>query len=185
MSSKGKLILYTGASGVGKGTIMKRLLKKDPGLRLSVSATTREPRPGEVDGREYFFVTKDKFKKMIEDGGFLEYAEYCGNFYGTPQKAVEEMLSQGLNVILEIEVQGGVQVMKKCPDCTSIFIMPPSMETLESRLRGRNTEPEDVIAERLETAKNEVTYAKMYQHTVVNDDLDKAVEEVLDIIHSK
>ena len=96
-----------------------------------------------------------------------------------------KMLEEGRDVILEIEVQGGVQVMKKCPDCTSIFIMPPSMETLESRLRGRNTEPEDVIAEWLETAKNEVTYAKMYQHTVVNDDLDKAVEEVLDIIHSK
>lgn len=184
MSSKGKLIVYTGASGVGKGTIMKELLAKDPTVRLSVSATTRSPRPGEENGREYFFVTKDDFKKMISDDGFLEYAPYCDNYYGTPKDAVEEMLEQGLNVMLEIEVKGGLQVIEKCPDCTSIFIMPPSNEELERRLRGRGTETEEVILKRLETAKTEMSFAKEYQYTVVNDDVEKAAEEIIKIIHS-
>lgn len=184
MSSEGKLIVYTGASGVGKGTIMKRLLAKDPTIRLSVSATTRSPRPGEKNGREYFFVTKEEFKKTIKEDGFLEYASYCDNYYGTPKKAVEEMLSKGINVMLEIEVQGGLQVMKKCPQCTSIFIMPPSYGELERRLRGRGTEPEEVILKRLEAAKTEMTYSSKYAYTVINDDVEKAADEIIKIIHS-
>lgn len=184
MTNKGKLIVYTGASGVGKGTIMKELLSKDPTVRLSVSATTRSPRPGEINGREYFFVTKEEFEKMIDDEGFLEYASYCGNYYGTPKKAVEEMLENGFNVMLEIEVQGGLQIIKKCPDCTSIFIMPPSQEELEKRLRGRGTESEEVILERLNAAKTEITYSDKYNFVVVNDDVSKAAEEIMKIIHN-
>lgn len=185
MNSKGKLIVYTGASGVGKGTIMKRLLDKDDTVRLSVSATTRAPRPGETHGREYFFISKEDFEKMIRENGFLEYASYCGNYYGTPKKAVEDLLKQGLNVFLEIEVQGGVQVLEKCPDCTSIFILPPSYEELENRLRGRGTEPEDVILKRLEAAKSEMQFADRYDYVVVNDDADRAADEILQIIHKQ
>ncbi len=185
MSKKGKLIVYTGASGVGKGTIMKMLLDRDDTIRLSVSATTRPPRPGEENGREYYFVTEDEFNKMIKNDDFLEYEPYCENLYGTPRKAVEDMLNQGLNVMLEIEVKGGLQVIEKCPDCTSIFIIPPSMEELERRLRGRGTEPEDVILQRLETAKTEMTFKDRYKYVVLNDDAEKAAEEVLNIIHSE
>ncbi len=184
MNSRGKLIVYTGASGVGKGTIMKKILQSDPTVRLSVSATTRRPRPGEENGREYYFVSSEEFQNMIDSDQFLEYEPYCGNNYGTPRKPVEEMLERGLNVILEIEVKGGLQVMKKCPECTSIFIKPPSMEELERRLRGRGTEPEDVITERLEEAKTEMTYACRYGNVIVNDDVDSAVSQVIKIIHS-
>ncbi len=183
MSNKGKLIVYTGASGVGKGTIMKQILQKDPTVRLSVSATTRQPRPEDVEGVTYYFVTKKEFEEMIAKNEFLEYAQYCKNYYGTPKKPVEKMLNEGINVMLEIEVQGGLQIMKKNPDCTSIFIMPPSNEELERRLRGRGTEDEDTIVQRLETAKTEMEYANKYNFVVVNDDVEKAAEEIIKIIH--
>lgn len=180
--NKGFLVLYTGCSGVGKGTIMKRLLERDPLIRLSVSNTTRDPREGEINGVHYHFVSREAFLALADADGYIEYAEYCDNLYGTPKRQVEEMLEQGYHVFLEIEVQGGLQVMERYPDVLSIFILPPSMEELESRLRGRGTETEDVIQKRLREAENELAVAEKYQYRVVNDDLDRAVEEVLAIL---
>ncbi|MBU5471906.1 guanylate kinase [Roseburia sp. MSJ-14] len=183
MSEKGKLVLYTGCSGVGKGTIMKELLKRDPSIRLSVSNTTRKPREGEIDGVHYNFVSREDFIRLADADGYIEYAEYCKNLYGTPKKQVEDMLAQGCNVFLEIEVKGGLQVMEKFPDVLSIFILPPSVAELERRLRERGTETEEVIKERLSEAENELKVASQYKYQVINDDLDHAVEEVLSILH--
>ena len=182
MKNKGLLIVYTGASGVGKGTIMKKLLEKNPNLRLSVSATTRDPRDGEEHGREYFFVTHDEFDRMIDEDGFLEHAEYVGNKYGTPKEAVFRMLDEGLDVMLEIEVKGFLQIKKACPDCVTIFIAPPSFEELEARLKGRGTESDEVVAQRLKTAEEELSYQDQFDYVVVNDDIDRAADEVLSII---
>lgn len=184
-NKKGKLFVYAGASGVGKGTIMKELLKRDKNIRLSVSATTRSPREGEVHGREYFFVSRDEFERMIKEDGFLEHAQYCDNYYGTPKSYVDEMLSEGYNVFLEIELQGAVNVMKLRPDAVSIFILPPSVEELERRLRDRGTETEDAITKRLAQAQVEIDNAKLYKYTVINDDLDKAIEDVLSIVNKE
>lgn len=184
-NKKGKLFVYAGASGVGKGTIMKELLKRNENIKLSVSATTRGPREGEVDGREYFFVTKEKFEEMIKDNGFLEHAQYCDNYYGTPKAYVDEQLNKGYNVFLEIELQGAQNVLKMRPDAVSIFILPPSVEELERRLRDRGTETEEAIVKRLSQAKVEMENAKMYKYTVVNDDLEKAIEEVLEIVKNE
>lgn len=181
-NKKGKLFVYAGASGVGKGTIMKELLKRNETIKLSVSATTRNPREGEVHGREYFFVTKAKFEEMINNNGFLEHAQYCDNYYGTPKEYVDQQLEKGYNVFLEIELQGAQNVLKLRPDAVSIFILPPSVEELERRLRDRGTETEEAILKRLSQAKVEMDHAKMYQYTVINDDLEKAIEEVLDIV---
>ncbi len=185
MSKRGLLVVYTGCSGVGKGTIMKEILAKEDDFRLSVSATTRDPRPGEIHGKDYFFVTKEEFEKMIDNDKFLEYATYADNYYGTPKDAVEEMLSKGYNVFLEIEVQGGLQVLEKCPDCLSIFIIPPSMEELERRLRGRGTEEESVIVKRMEAAKTEMTFKNRYDYIVMNDVAEKAAEEVISIVRQE
>lgn len=185
MNSKkrGRLVLYTGSSGVGKGTILDELKKRDPNIKVSISNTTRNKRNGEIDGVHYNFVTREQFEKLIKENGYLEYAEYCDNYYGTPKKAVEDMLDDGYTVILEIEVQGGLQIMKKHPDVLSIFILPPSMDVLEKRLRSRGTEEEETIQKRLEQAKNEIAFKDKYRYNVVNAELDKAVEQVLDIIH--
>lgn len=185
MNSKGLLIVYTGASGVGKGTIMKKLLEADCNNRLSVSATTRKPRTGEVNGREYYFISFEEFKQKIDNHCFLEYARYCDNYYGTPKQAVEDMINQGLNVFLEIEVQGGTQIKKNYPDCVSIFIMPPSMEELEKRLRGRGTEREEAITQRLNVALTEIAFADSYDHVVTNIQVDDAVEEIMRIIQQE
>ncbi len=187
MSSKkrGILVLYTGSSGVGKGTIMAELLKKDPSIRLSVSNTTRNPREGEIDGVHYNFVTKEQFEELIESNGYLEYAKYCDNYYGTPKQQVEDLLDEGYNVFLEIEVQGGLQILEKYPDVLSIFILPPSMEVLEKRLRNRGTEKEEVILKRLEEAKNEISFKDRYRFNVVNGELETAVDEVLEILHNE
>jgi guanylate kinase len=182
--SKGKLVIYTGCSGVGKGTIMKELLSMDNTVRLSVSCTTREPRPGEVHGTHYYFLSKEEFEDMIARDGFLEYAQYCENYYGTPEKAVNDMLEQGLNVFLEIEVQGGMQVMKKRPDALSIFIVPPSIEELEKRLRGRGTEDEETIQKRLSCVAEEMACAENYTYTVLNDTPQRAAQEIIDILHN-
>ncbi len=179
---RGTLFVYSGCSGVGKGTIMKELLSKDENIRLSVSATTRDPRPGETHGKEYFFVSKEDFAKMVEEDGFLEHEEFCGNSYGTPRKAVEDMLDAGFNVFLEIEVKGGVSVINRYPECISIFVLPPSLEELERRLRKRGTETEDAIRNRLETAIDELKIAPFYKYQVVNGELEKAVEDVLSIV---
>ena len=175
-------MLYTGCSGVGKGTIMKELLRRDPNIRLSVSNTTREPRDGEIDGVHYRFVTREEFLALADADGYIEYAEYCDTLYGTPKQHVEELLAAGYDVFLEIEVQGGLQVMEQFPDVLSIFILPPSIEELENRLRGRGTETEEVIRQRLAEAKNELAVAQQYRFRVVNDDLNTAVNEVLDIL---
>lgn len=175
-------MLYTGCSGVGKGTIMKELLRRDPNIRLSVSNTTREPRDGEIDGVHYRFVTREEFLALADADGYIEYAEYCDNLYGTPKQHVEELLAAGYDVFLEIEVQGGLQVMEQFPDVLSIFILPPSLEELENRLRGRGTETEEVIRQRLAEAENELAVAQQYRFRVVNDDLNTAVNEVLDIL---
>lgn len=187
MNSKkrGTLVLYTGSSGVGKGTIMSELLKRDPNIRLSVSNTTRKPREGEIDGVHYNFVSKKQFVDLIEQDGYLEYAQYCDNYYGTPKKQVEDMLNDGYDVFLEIEVQGGLQIMKKYPDVLSIFILPPSLNTLEERLRNRGTEDESTILKRLSEAENEISYKDKYKYNVVNDELDSAVNEILDILHKE
>ncbi|MGN0491343.1 guanylate kinase [Ruminococcus sp.] len=184
MNSKkrGMLVLYTGSSGVGKGTIMQELLKRDKNIRLSVSNTTRPRREGEIDGVHYNFVTKEQFESLIKKDGYLEYAEYCGNYYGTPKQQVEDLLSQGYDVFLEIEVCGGLQIMEKYPDVLSIFVLPPSMDTLEKRLRDRNTEDEETILERLGQAKREIGCKDKYRYVVVNDNLDDAVDEILDIL---
>ncbi len=179
---KGLLIVYAGASGVGKGTIMKELLKSNDNLKLSVSATTRAPRPGETNGVEYHFVAKDEFEELIKSDGLLEYASYCDNYYGTPKKAVFDMLDKGIDVFLEIEIKGFLQIKEKYPDCVTIFLLPPSMEELEKRLKGRGTEPLDVIEKRLNTAKEELTYSEQFDYKVINDDVDRAKEEILSII---
>ncbi len=178
------MVLYTGCSGVGKGTIMKELLRRDDSIRLSVSNTTRKPRKGEIDGVHYNFVTRDEFIAAADDDGYIESAVYCENYYGTPRKQVEELLEQGFDVFLEIEVQGGIQVMEKYPGVLSIFIMPPSMEELERRLRGRGTEDEETIELRMKQAVKELEAAPRYKYLVVNDVVDRAVDEVLGILES-
>lgn len=180
--AKGLLIVYAGASGVGKGTIMKELLKSNPNFKLSVSATTRSPRPGETNGVEYHFVSKDEFKELIDNDGLLEYATYCNNFYGTPKKAVFDMLQSGIDVFLEIEIKGFLQIKEKYPECVTIFLLPPSIEELERRLTGRGTETEEVIRQRLDTAKSELTYADKFDYNVINDDVDRAKNEIIGII---
>ncbi len=180
--SKGLLIVYAGASGVGKGTVMKQLLKSDENFRLSVSATTRSPRPGETNGVEYHFVSKDDFEKLIADDGLLEYANYCDNYYGTPKKAVFDMLDSGIDVFLEIEIKGFLQIKEKYPDCVTIFLLPPSIEELEKRLTGRGTETPDVIKKRLMTATQELKYAQQFDYTVINDDVEDTTKQILDII---
>ncbi len=182
---RGTLVLYTGSSGVGKGTIMQRLLELNPNIRLSVSNTTRSPREGEIDGVHYNFVTEEQFKSLIPDDGYLEYAKYCDHYYGTPKKPVEEMIDNGYDVFLEIEVCGGLQVMEKYPDILSIFILPPSMDVLEKRLRKRGTEDEETIKKRLEQAKHEISFKDKYRYNVINGELDKAVDEVLEILRKE
>ncbi len=184
-NKRGTLVLYTGSSGVGKGTLMERLLDADKSIRLSVSNTTRKPRKGEIDGVHYNFVTEKEFEDLINKDGYLEYARYCENYYGTPKKQVDDLLDKGYNVFLEIEVQGGLQIMEKYPDILSIFILPPSMESLERRLRRRGTEDEETIQKRLEAAKEEMQYKNKYKYNVVNGDLDVAVNEILDILHKE
>ncbi len=173
MSARGKLFVVSGPSGVGKGTLVSMLAGRDDAW-VSVSATTRAPRPGEEDGREYFFMSRDAFLEKAAADGFIEWAEYSGNCYGTPKDKVEEQLAAGRNVVLEIEVQGALQVKEKLPEAKLIFIEPPSMDALEERLRGRGTESEDAISRRLATARVELGEKMKYDYTLVNDDLDEA-----------
>lgn len=184
MNKKGSLILLIGPSGSGKGTVLKELLETEKNTFLSVSATTRSPRPGEVDGINYFFITQDKFKLLIESESMLEYAEYCGNFYGTPKATVLKRLNDGENVILEIEVQGAVQVKKMYPEAVLIFIIPPSLHELRRRLVDRKTENEDVINARLATALDEIKFAYNCDYIVINDTIEQAASEVRSIIIS-
>ena len=184
-NQNGKLVLYSGSSGVGKGTILEKLRELDDNIWVSVSNTTRQPRKGEQDGVHYHFVTREAFEELISQDGFLEYAEYCGNYYGTPLAQLREKIAEGKTVFLEIEVEGALQVMKKYPDVLSIFIVPPSFEVLEKRLRNRGTEDEATIEKRLEKAKEEIGCRGRYRYNVINNDLDTAVREVYDIIHQE
>lgn len=180
---RGLLVIISGPSGVGKGTIRK-YFENDESLNLtySTSMTTRKPRAGEVDGKDYFFVSKDEFEKTIEEDGLLEYAQFVGNYYGTPLKEVNRLRDEGKNVLLEIEVQGAKQVQEKCPDVVSIFIIPPSMEELEKRIRGRSTEPEEIIQQRLAKATKELKLVNNYKYIVCNDDPKLAADLIKSII---
>lgn len=182
---KGRLIVLSGPSGVGKGTVVKALMERDPKVRVSISATTRQIRPNEIPGVHYDFLSHEEFERRIAENQFLEYAEYVGNYYGTPEAPVNRMLEEGLDVILEIEVQGGLQVMQRRSDAISIFIAAPSFSVLEGRLRGRGDTDEDKIQRRLGTARREYLVAPNYQYIVVNDRLEDAVDDVQSILRAE
>ena len=186
LNDRGLLIVISGPSGVGKGTVRKALFEmKHHNLTYSISMTTRGIRPGEKDGKDYYFVTEEEFLKKVEAGQFLEHAEFVGNHYGTPLDKVEEMLDDGKEVVLEIEVDGALQVKKKMPDCVMIFIVPPGKQALYDRLRGRGTEPEDVIEERIKKANREFPKAKYYDYIVVNDEVSNAADRIMAIIRAE
>ena len=179
--SKGKLVVISGASGVGKGTVLGIMMKKREDLKFSVSATTRAPRPSETNGVHYYFVTKEQFEEMIAAGQMLEYSAHAANYYGTPRAQAEEKMETG-SVLLDIEPNGAGQVKKAAPDAVLVFIMPPSMEELERRLRGRGDTSEEQIAMRLERAVWEMEQRYWYDHVVVNDDAERCADEILKII---
>lgn len=179
--TKGSLFIISGPSGTGKGTVCKELVKHD-NIFLSISATTRDKRLGEVDGETYFYISKEKFLSMIENGKMLEFAEYRGNYYGTPKEAVEKMLEQGKNVILEIEAQGALKVKEKMPEAVMIFIVPPSIKELRDRLSKRGREDTEEIEKRINTAKWEFSQCPKYNYVLVNDNLETCVKNTLDII---
>ena len=183
--SKGVLAVVSGFSGAGKGTVMKRLLEKYDDCALSISVTTRKPREGEVDGRDYFFRTKEEVEAMIEAAELLEYAQYVENYYGTPRSYVEEMLSKGKNVILEIEIQGAMKIKEKIPDTVLIFVTPPTIQELKNRLVGRGTETQDVIESRLKRASEEAEGIESYDYLLVNDVVEDCVDELHEIILSE
>ena len=179
--SKGKLVVISGASGVGKGTVLGIMMEKRKDLTFSVSATTRDPRPGEADGVHYYFVTKERFEEMIQQQAFLEYDAHAANYYGTPRAQAEEKMARG-PVLLDIEPNGAKQVKQSAPEALLIFIMPPSMEELERRLRGRGDTPEEQIVMRMERAVWEMEQRSWYDHVVVNDDAERCAQEILNII---
>lgn len=176
MGKRGILLVISGFAGSGKGTIVSEMLKRYDNYVISVSATTREPRPREEDGREYFFVTQEKFRKMIEDNELLEYAHYVSNSYGTPKKYVEEKIAEGRDVILEIECQGALQVKKMFPDALLFFVTAPDVKTVYERLRKRGTETEEVIMSRMRRAREEAEVIGQYDYLLINDDLDLCVQ---------
>lgn len=181
-NSEGMLVLFSGPSGVGKDTVLDIILGKDECLQRSVSLTTREKRSGEINGVDYYFITKEEFSQMIDDGQVLEYAQYGENIYGTPKAPVDKWLKEGKTVILKIEVKGAQKIREIYPEALSIFLLPPSMDVLEDRIRRRATESESDITKRLEIAKNEILRSADYDFVVVNDDLDEAANNVLSII---
>lgn len=180
---RGVLFVFSGPSGVGKGTLKAKLFEEFADrIAYSVSATTRGPREGEVDGKDYFFISRQEFERRVKNNEFLEHAEFAGNCYGTPRAYVEKLLGSGMNVVLEIDVQGALQVMKSMPECVSVFILPPSFEELEHRLRGRGTETEEKVRERLETAKRELPYAPQYDYQIVNGgDIEAAYQSLREV----
>jgi len=184
MTKKKGLIVITGPSGVGKGTLVRKLLEENKNLWLSISATTRLPREGEKDGREYFFLEENQFKDLINQKGFIEWAEFAGNFYGTPKNEVQNRLSIGKKVLLEIELEGARQVRKTFPEGFQIFIAPPSFSELENRIKGRGTESSNSIANRLNRAKEELKAQNEFDAVVINDNLDNAFLEIKNIIES-
>ena len=180
---RGVLFVFSGPSGVGKGTLKAKLFEEFADrIAYSVSATTRGPREGEVDGKDYFFISRQEFERRVKNNEFLEHAEFAGNCYGTPRAYVEKLLDSGMNVVLEIDVQGALQVMKSMPECVSVFILPPSFEELEHRLRGRGTETEEKVRERLETAKRELPYAPQYDYQIGNGgDIEAAYQSLREV----
>ena len=182
MRRKGILIVVSGFSGVGKGTLMKQLVHSYDNYALSVSMTTRQPRPGESDGKEYFFVSREVFEKTIAENGLIEYANYCGNYYGTPKEYVEKQLEKGKDVILEIEIQGALKVREQFPTALLLFVMPPSAQELKKRLEGRGTETKEVIDKRLKRATEEAEGIENYDFIVINDKLEECVKEMHGLI---
>jgi guanylate kinase len=176
--SPGRLIILTGPSGVGKGTLMQALLKRHPELYYSVSVTTRSPRPGETDGKNYYFISRSKFEQLIAQGEFLEWAEFAGNYYGTPREAVLNQVQSGKLVVLEIELEGARQIRASFPAALSIFILPPSLNELEQRIRGRAQDSEEAIARRLRRAQEEIQAVDEFDVKIVNDDLEKALNAI-------
>lgn len=182
MKRKGILVVVSGFSGAGKGTLMKNLIKKYDNYALSISMTTRMPREGEMDGREYFFVSKETFEEKAKQGGLVEYACYCDNYYGTPREYVEAQLEMGKDVILEIEIQGALKIKEKFPTALLLFVMPPNAAELKKRLEGRGTETPEVIEKRLERASEEAEGIENYDYIVINDRLEECVEEMHGLI---
>lgn len=183
--NKGVLVVVSGFSGAGKGTVMNALLEQYDNYALSISATTRSPRPGEIDGKSYFFRTREEFEQMIEEDALLEYAQYVENYYGTPRDYVQQQLENGKDVILEIEIQGAMKVKEKIPEAVLVFVTPPSMEELKARLVGRGTETMEVIESRLERAAQEAEGIENYDYLLMNDELDVCVKELHHLIQSE
>jgi len=180
-----RVFVITGPSGVGKGTLITRLRRAVPELRLSVSATTRPPRPGEEDGRDYWFLDEDEFHRRVEGGAFVEHAEYAGRRYGTLRSELDRHLADGAPVVLEIEVQGAQQIRGTMPEAIQVFVAPPSFEVLRARLEGRGTDAPDVVARRLDVARAELRQQHQFDHLIVNDDLDRATEELVGIVRAR
>ncbi len=179
---RGLLIVISGPSGTGKGTVCRELLERTPELAYSISATTRKPREGEQDGVNYYFLEKSAFEKMIEEDGFLEWAKVYENYYGTPLARIEEKLEAGQDILLEIDTQGALNVMKKCPEGIFIFLLPPSLRELEQRIRGRGSETEESLARRLGAAREEIGIGRKYGYAVVNETVEQAVKEIRNIL---
>ncbi|AEV69312.1 guanylate kinase [Acetivibrio clariflavus] len=185
MFREGLLVVVSGPSGTGKGTVLSCIRQKENRIKFSVSATTREPRSGEVDGVNYFFKTTEEFEAMIENGELIEWVKYCDNYYGTPKKYVADTIKSGYDCLLEIEVEGALNIKKIYPDCVSIFILPPSFEELRRRIESRGTEKPEVIEKRMEKALKEMNYVDRYDYVVVNDDIEKAVDSIRYILASE
>lgn len=187
MSTKqyGLLVVFSGPSGVGKDSVLKKVLKSNSNLKLSVSYTTRKPREGEIHGKDYYFVSEKEFFDIVNSGQMLEYAEYCGNYYGTPLSTINTELESGNTVILEIEVQGGEQILRKFPDAVSMFLIPPSLEELSNRLKNRNLDSEEIILKRISEAKREIEFSCNYKYVIINDSIEECANKILNIINSE
>ena len=185
MFREGLLVVVSGPSGTGKGTILEITKEKTDNVKFSISATTRLPRQGEVDGKNYFFKSVDEFNKMIEDDQLIEWVKYCDNYYGTPKQYVDECIKKGYDVILEIEVEGALNIKKKYPECVSIFILPPSFAELRKRIEGRGTEKSEIIEMRMEKAKSEMQLVDSYDYVIVNDNIQEAVEQLRSILKAE